>query len=218
MKIREYQLKELSEARKLQDELAKLHVPSPVLSWAYEIKDADGTIAEKGIGKSNSFTRNALNAMAYCVGLADYNICSSVSFADGVISRKNASTGEVGSPNIASSYFRNSNSNPIVYVGGDSTAESLDSYTIPATTLTVANNTTAVSAFNASSRKMITLMKRTYYNGTGSTVNIVESGISITGYTSAPLLMVRDVFTSISVAAGQTIEWTYATEVAYPNP
>jgi len=88
MRIREHQLDELARARALQDEAAKLHIPVPVLSYQYEIADADGSIEEKGVGKSNSYTRNALNMLAWNVGFCDHSI-NTGAFTDGSISIKN---------------------------------------------------------------------------------------------------------------------------------
>ena len=214
MKIIEYQLAELERARALQDEMAKLHIPSPVLSWQYEIKSKDGSIEEKGIGKSNSFTRNALNMMAYQVACCDYGIYSSTSSGDGICSL--VCSGGTKTP-IAYAY-RFTNKNGVVLLGTSSSAEGLDNITVPSSGLTLA--TTSIStSFNATTRKLITTLSRAGANNTGSTINIVEAGVAISeNYSNAQnLLMIRDVFDAIAVTAGHTLTWTYVTEVSYPN-
>ena len=85
MIIREFQLDKLEEARRLQQECLKLNLPSPpVLSWQYEI-EANDNIVEKGIGKANSYTRNALNSLAWNVGLVSNDVRLSL-FTDGILS------------------------------------------------------------------------------------------------------------------------------------
>jgi hypothetical protein len=61
-------------------------------------------------------------------------------------------------------------------------------------------------------------LTRNFFNGTAASVDITEAGISMLVGSSSWVLMVRDVFTPITVANGQTITWTYTTEVAFPNP
>jgi len=216
MKTREFQLDALARARELQNEAAKLHIPVPILSWGYEIKDESGNVIEKGTGKSNSYTRNALNSMAFYIGLADYNICAN-SFGDGILSRKTAD-GTVATAKQTYSYFRTGTSNPYLFVGTSTDAESLDSYVLPTSDLT-SNDTSVSSTFNSTSRRLITVISRMFINGTGATIDIVESGVGIQGYSSSYLILyIRDVFPAVSVAPGQTLTWTYVTEIAYPNP
>ena len=220
MITKEYQLAELAEARRLQGELAKLHIPSPVMSWKYEIKDASGEVTEKGIGKANSFTRNALNLLAANIGLCATNIVSTSSFADGTVNVKTT----------AGNIYRNSqnsgdaeyfcrygivyNYDAAVYIGTDATAESLDSYALPA----YACSTTATSGFNATTRVLTTTLVGTYLNDTGNALSITESGIRMHFDTSNYVLMVRDVFPPISLPDGATMTWTYTIDVSYPNP
>jgi hypothetical protein len=219
MITKEYQLAELAEARRLQGELAKLHIPSPVMSWKYEIKDASGEVTEKGIGKANSFTRNALNLLAANIGLCAANIVSTSSFADGTVNVKTtAGTMQSSGGTYTEFYFGryglNNNNNAEVYIGTDATAESLDSYALPA----YACSTTATSGFNATTRVLTTILVGTYTNDTGNALSITESGIRMRFDPSNYVLMVRDVFPPISLPDGATMTWTYAIDVSYPNP
>lgn len=216
MRIREYQLNELAEARKLQKRMAELHIPSPVMSWGYDIKNVNGEIVEKGIGKANSYTRNALNSLAYYVGLAAYAL-GGTSFGDGILSIKYPDASTNHTLNTNSQQVRYSSKNAIVEVGISGSAESLDSYVVPTSGLTSGTNA-VLSSFNAETRILTTIMSRPFVNNTASAIDIVESGMTIEDYNGSVNLMVRDVFAAISVGAGNTLTWTYTTEVAYPNP
>lgn len=55
-------------------------------------------------------------------------------------------------------------------------------------------------------------------NNTAALIDIVESGVIIAGYSNYKKLAIRDVFAARTIAPGQTLTWTYVTEVAYPNP
>lgn len=216
MIIKEHQLEELNEARRLQKRMSELHIPSPVMSWRYEIMDVSGEIIEKGIGKANSYTRNALNALAYYVGLCDYGICGT-SFGDGVLSTK-ASTGtNIYSLNSSLQESRAASKNPIAIVGISNDAESIDSYATPASGLTAGSNA-VTSSFNATSRILSTIISRSFVNNTGSAINVCEAGVILQSSSGFLNLFIRDVFDSISVAPGNSLNWTYTTEVAYPNP
>lgn len=213
MREKFYQMDELARARALQDEAAKLHIPVPVLSYQYEIKDINGNIEEKGIAKSNSYTRNALNAITWFAGLCSKGITSNAMFADSFVSVKNM-TGNVSS----AYYFRRETSvNPVVVLGIGTNAESLDDYLIPSSDLTDGARSVS-SVFNPTKRKMITTISRSFINNTGSSIGITESGVTLNLPSLGNALFIRDVFTAIPVGPGQTITWTYVTEVAYPNP
>lgn len=213
MRIREHQLDELARARALQDEAAKLHIPVPVLSYRYEITDTDGIIEEKGIGKSNSYTRNALNMLAWNGGFCDHSI-NTGHFADGSISIKQ-SDGDTSAANVPQ---RRGTYAPELALGTSAAAESLDSYALPSSALTgIASQISSV--FNSTTRKLITTISRTFKNNTESTINIVESGMFTQFvYSNIYALVIRDVFTAIPVEPGKTITWTYVTEVSYPEP
>jgi hypothetical protein len=213
MIIKEYGLKDLEKARKLQQELLSLHIPTPVMSWSYEIKDTK-EIIEKGIGKSNSYTRNALNMLAWNLGMCAYSNYSGSYFQDGLISVKGTNGTMLagnGARNINSGY------NPLLLIGTGTDVESLDSYNI--NSVLTAGTVGITSVFNDTTRILTTIITRGFTNQTGSSVNITEAGVTVTSLSSSyAILIIRDVFTPIAVANGQTIVWTYKTEVAYPNP
>lgn len=217
MKTREFQLDKLARAREIQDEAAALHIPVPVLSWQFEVRDKAGNLTEKGIGKSNSYTRNALNWILRTAGLCDIGIFYNVTiFGDGTATFKDSAgtiTGSYGD------YVRySSNANPTVIIGTSTASESLDSYALPTGSEFTASNTSTSTSFNTTTRKAITTLSNTFYNGTGSSVDITESGVYVKQYSATYILYIRDVFDAIAVPDGSTIIWTYVTEIAYPNP
>ncbi len=214
MREKFYQMDELARARQLQEEAAKLHIPVPVLSYQYEIIGADGVIQEKGIAKSNSYTRNALNSISWLAGLCSKSTYSNSIFSDGYVSGK-LTQASVMSPAY---FYRDPTIDPVVVLGKGTNAESLDDYSITLSNLT--NGATAVSSvFNSTTRKMITTISRSFINNTGSSIDITESGVTLkVGSSGYDTLFIRDVFSPIAIAPGKTITWTYVTEVSYPEP
>ena len=211
-----FQAKELARARELQKEAAALHIPVPVLSWRYEIKNKDGTTEEVGIGKSNSYTRNALNWILRTAGLCDVAWVTTSAFGDGFNSFKATDGTLYGISSLPARY--SASTNPRVTVGTSTSAESLDDYALPTKSGLTAGTTSVSSTFNATTRKAITTMTNSFYNGTGSAVNITESGVDVRHASSSYTLMIHDIFDAISIDAGKTITWTYLTEVSFPNP
>ena len=217
MRVKEYQLDELARARALADEAAKLHIPMPVLSWQYEIKDTDGNIYEKGISKSNSYTRNALNAIAWVTGLCSKDLATTTYFQDGYISGKIPSTGTIISPLYINR--KDATINPLVVLGVSTSAESLDDYKLNETTGLTYGLNSVNSVFNTTTRKLVTSISRTFYNGTAGDITINEAGVEMTNTPyQDEILYIRDVISPVTVGAGQSITWTYITEVSYPNP
>lgn len=214
MRVKEYQLNELTRARALQDEAAKLHIPVPVLSYQYEIADADGNIEEKGIGKSNSYTRNALNSIAWLAGLCDCAI-NDIYGDGGAQARRTGGTVEVPAHDAYKRY--NATTNPLVKLGTSTAEETLNSYLEPDSSLTAVSSGNVMSIFDEPTRKLVTTITRTFVNNTASTINITESGVTMQSV-SGTMLYIRDVFTAIPVEPGKTITWTYVTEVSYPEP
>lgn len=214
MRVKEYQMDELARARALQDEAAKLHIPVPVLSYQYEIADADGNIEEKGIGKSNSYTRNGLNSIAYFAGLSDVAIDAG-DYTDGTTMCKRPDGSTESAFNMIKRPY--SSTNFSISLGTSDDAESLDSYEIPSSGLTNVVSSRA-STFNTVSRKLITTHTASFKNNTASTINITESGVAMPLSYPHSLFYIRDVFTAIPVEPGKTITWTYVTEVSYPEP
>ena len=222
MEIREYQLDKLDEARALQQQCLNLHLPSPpVLHWEYKVSDGNGNIVSAGRGKANSYTRNALNILALNLGYPEASHISSSYFQDGYVSIKDVS-GTVYSN--ASKMCAISDGYAIV-LGYGSATESLDSYKLAIQiegymgwTIGAQSRTTA---FNSTSRKLITTLTRAFTNSTGGSVGVTEAGMYGQLYVNSSqyyAITVYDVFDAIAVADGATITWTYTTEIAYPTP
>jgi len=188
----------------------------PVLHWRYEIKEPNGNVVEIGHGKANSYTRNTLNILGSNLGLPEDSIFDSSHFSDGYISIKNTSGTVVTSSTIMSTHREY----VALYVGTGTATESLDSYSFVSPVSM--GSTIKVSTWDSVSRKLITSINNTYQNSSGSAVDIKESGITDRCYsgpsTYSTYLLIYDTFDAISVANGQTLSWTYSTEVAYPNP
>jgi hypothetical protein len=222
MRIREYQIDKIDEARRIQQECLRLHLPCPpVLHWGYAIKEQDGEVVEIGKGKANSYTRNALNILAYHLGLAAYT-AGGTTFGDGVLSYKLTSASIVTANNSPYPSYRRGSLNPTLVLSSNSDAESLDYYASKTTGAGTAGTNAVVTSFDTASRKLITTISRPYNNVSGSTVSVCSASIVLpffnADYGNSEVLLVRDVFDAIAVANGQTITWTYTTEVAYPNP
>lgn len=215
MKKREFEIDKLARARELQDEMAALHIPTPVMSWEFEVRDKYGNITEKGVGKSNSFTRNALNTLAYYVGLCATILNTKGSFGDGFLGHKNTAGTNLmfGSSTSSSSLGRFPGYNPALYVG-TGTTETLDDYALPGYDCVTSIGT----SFNATTRKLINVISGAYLNSTGSTLNITEAGVRTLVASGNYILSIHDIFDAVVLAPGNTIAWTYAIEIAYPNP
>lgn len=211
MKIREFQLEELSRSRSLQYEAAKLHCPMPVLSWQFEVKDRHNNVIEKGIGKANSFTRNALNMLTWFLGAAS-KVNNAGIFGDGILGIK-STDGVVVDFNSSYNQGRYPTSDVVVYVG-TGTSESLDDYNLPDYGCT----TSIGSSFNTTSRKLITVISGVWKNTTSASIDITDAGIRQAIASSGFCLTVHDVFSAITVPNNATIIWTYVSEVVYPNP
>ena len=222
MKTREFQLDKLARAREIQDEAAGLHIPMPVLSWQYEVKDKDGETIEKGTGKANSYTRNALNNLAWFVGFAPVDIMGNNNFVDGYISQKDTSGNIKGyvsngtsNVNVAIKTIGRYPVNDLVVRIGTGTTETLDDYAQP----DYACATSVGASFNSTTRKLITVFSGSWQNSTGASVDITEAGgTCLPYYSGEQVLMLHDVFAPVTVPNGGGMIWTYVTEVSYPNP
>lgn len=217
MEIKKYGMEELNRAREVQQECLDLHLPPPpVVWWEAKIIDVNGEVIEHIQAKANSYVRNAINILAVHVGMCSKSILATSNFGDGIVNVK-LPNGSIYA--LQAVICRRIDQDATVLIGMSNSAESLDSYVLPATTETWnATSSTAVSIFNTTSKKLITTLSRAFTNVSGSSKSIVESGIQMINNDGGQVLMVRDVFPSIAVANGQTITWTYTTEVAYPNP
>lgn len=226
MIIREYQKEELARARKLQQELGTLHVPCPILSWEYELRDVNGNIKEKGTGKANSYTRNGLNVMAWMCGSAASANQSAAAVGNGLVSLKmedgtiwNSTAPGQTYPLISS--LRRSNTDNGLILGTSNAEESLDDYLIVDAQGTFTSSVT-LSSFDSITNKLVTVLSRVYVNSTTETVNICEAGVRQNYSANRDtvfkwFLIVRDMFTPIPVGVGESLQWNYVFEVVYPQ-
>lgn len=220
MIVKEYGMDDLKRARELQNEMAGLHIPSPVLSWEYEIQKADGEIREKGIGKANSYVRNALNMLAWQIGFGSYSLCATSAFEDEQLNVK-ITSGVIKPMKDSHRIYDATRVSVVVGIGED--VESLDSFVLTNSGLT-GMGTTIISTFDGVTRKLTTIINGQFRNNTAGSIDITETGIiqdfreSVSPYNYYSILMVRDRITAVHVGVGELLTWTYKIEVAYPNP
>lgn len=217
MIINNFQSKELDEARKLQQKMCKLHIPCPVISWEYKIFDESGDVIEKGIGKSNSYTRNALNFAAWNWGCVP-KTGSGGTYSDGSMAIKNIESTVTAMTSATVNRTRDVAYDVDVELGTGTGAESIDNYTLTLPAFTK-QATFPVCTFDAGTRILKTVVTRIFTNATGSSIDVTESGIYQYSYAGSlkQFLLVRDLFSAITVANGQSIVWSYSFEMTYPS-
>lgn len=208
-------MEELERARQLQEEAAKLHLPSPpVASFKISRTDNTGNVVDLIHGKSNSYLRNAYNALTHILTFASNMAVNTAYFGDGALGYKGLSGNIVGSPPIA---FSNNQLAIELRLGTNGTPDTLDDTTLDE--VPVADwrgGLSRFSTFDDSSRRFITLITRNMYNISDTTYEIRESGIYVTP-SGGWYLMVRDTFPAITFAPGDNINFTYQLEVYYPS-
>lgn len=216
MKHVKFEIDVLEEARIIQKKCCDMHLPPPpILSWKYKILQKNKKIREIGEGKANSFTRNAINVLAFQVGSVSPGALSYNTFGDGVVNGKST----VGLTNTT--YLTRYNVPSLdaeVLIGTNNSPESLDNYNIPSVSALQYGTNSVASVFDPTNRKLITVLNRIFVAKTAA-VSIVEAGITMSPISGIIMLMVRDVLSQpIDLAIGESITWSYVTEVLYPNP
>lgn len=197
-------INELNEARALQQKCKELHLPiPPVVTWEAEIEGELHILS-----KSNSYVRNALNALAYNVGMSPYNAFVSNSFGNGILSFKNTS----GAISSIISRSATANGNAILFISGDSSAETLDSFQV--TPLISPVQAIAFSSIVFENNKLYTTISNQFINTGTSDLIVNSSGITLSA-TGGTYLFVRDVFSPITIPAGKTLSFKYTTEILY---
>lgn len=200
---------ELEKARRLQEEAAKLHLPSPpVASFRISRKANDGKIEDVIHAKSNSYVRNAYNFLTSVLTFATGIDISY--YGDGTLSFRTTAGNITSRPPVSSGTGALSID---LVLGTNGTPDTLDDSTltpIPAEDWTGSMDRTSV--FDNSSRRFITLITRNMYNTSGTTYEIKESGIVY----NVNMLMIRDTFPPVTFAPGDNITFTYQLEVYYP--
>lgn len=208
-------MEELERARQLQEEAAKLHLPSPpVASFKISRTDNSGNVVDLIHAKSNSYLRNAYNALTQDFTFAPNSATSSTYFGDGWISYKSQTGGIVTAFPIS---HTSSQTSIDVRLGTNGTPDTLDDTAIeelPSNSWTGTFN--RLSTFDPSTRRFITFITRYMHNTSGSTFELRESGIYLTA-SSGWYLMIRDTFPAVTFAPGDAITFTYQLEVYYPS-
>lgn len=237
MKITKYRMEQLDEARQLQKECIKNHLPCPPVAWwQAKILDSNGKIEEQIESKCNSYVRNGLNLIAMASMPIPNTTTNNSDWGNGIISIKQPNNNMCPSFLIHGRYFRigiaahsnNQSTNFILNLGTGSNAESLDSYELgtPLTSSGWTRNLTIVATyFDSATNKLISSLYRTMTNTTGESVNLTESGIYapiniINGSmdTTTNILFVRDVFQApITLDNNKSITFTYNFELLYPQ-
>lgn len=218
MIVKKYQIEELKEARELQRKCVDLHLPSPpVLHWKYSIQN-DDKIIEEGIGKANSYTRNALNMLAYFVGMASTSLVTT-SYGDGSLALKSLS-GTIGT-SLASARY--SSSEPGIMLGTGAEGYGLDVYNIIPIETWSSSNMVSGGVFDNNSRKLILTHSKTFSNTTENNIEITDAVLAVRSTTAwnanSTRIVIHDTLPSpIILEPGQSINWNYIIEVAYPNP
>lgn len=222
MKITKLRNKELNDARKLQKKAVGLHLPCPPVAWfEATILDEAGEVEEIIQCKSNSYTRNGLNLIAY-YGIYPQGVYSSTIFGNGVVSFKN--TGG-GFPTAVNGVGLVSSCPMTLKLGLGTGAETIDSYLDPTSPVTT-TSTNKATTYDTPTNTLRTVISVTYSNVSGSTVTLTESTLQINsmspvGATSGTLsnvLVVRDLFdTPIAVETGKSLVFNYNFEIVFPQ-
>lgn len=236
MKHTYYDSENLAQARALHDEAIRLHLaPPPIVTWEAKIFDPSGEQVEEILAKSNSYTRNALNAIAcQATWVARYwfngtNLIGP-GFEDGKIGGKNIDgTVNANDPGsfqqyYAATYVLTGETYFSFRAGYSDSAESIDSYVLGSefgsgsgiNQLTLGTSARA-SVWDNTNKKFVTTYSRQFTNAYGSSQTIREIGLFMSamyGTGSQTLnLVLRDVLASpITLTSGQSVILSYQLE------
>lgn len=220
MKIRRYRMEQLEEARRLQKECLKQHMPCPPVAWwRGQIIDENGKVKEVIESKCNSYTRNGLNLIASHALYLNPNIRSNTVFGDGVISYKDVS-----------GVMRNSlfwqgvniayNISPTIVLGTGVGPENVDVINLTVWDTEIGMISTN---FDAVSRKLQNSIGASFLNDSPDSVEITESGILVgllnvgASGGASDFLVVRDLFEEpITIPMGKVFVFNYNFELFYP--
>lgn len=207
-------MEELERARQLQEEAAKLHLPSPpVASFKISRRERNGEERELIHAKSNSYLRNAYNALTHDFTFASSAVISTSYFGDGVLSYESDTGSRVQVP---PRNYSNLELQISLRLGTNGTPDTLDDTTleeIPTNHWT--GSLSRYSTFDESSRRFITLITLKMTNTSTITYELRESGIY--ALASGRFLLIRDTFPAVTFAPGDNITFTYQLEVYYPS-
>jgi hypothetical protein len=223
MKITKYRMDQLEEARIIQKDCIKHHLPCPPVAWwRAEILDENGKVEEQIDSKCNSYTRNGLNLIAQHSMYLTSSIASSGYFGDGTLSYKNIEGVVIGLAGIGYS------DGTTIIFGNGLAPEHLNAHILSndITSSFSSSSTQTTTTFDSTTRKLQTSIQRTLTNNTEQPITLTEAGIrvkvqilgggSLTANRST--LVVRDVFeVPIEIPAGKSLAFTYNFELLYPE-
>ena len=221
MKITKYRMDQLEEARKIQKDCLKQHLPCPPVAWwRAEILDENGKVEEQIDSKCNSYTRNGLNLIAQHSMYLTSAIVSSNYFGDGTLSYKNIEAYVIGS---RVGYLDNTE----LVVGNGLDPEHLNAHILSndITSSFSSSSTQTTTTFDSTTRKLQTAIQRTLTNNTEQPITLTEAGIRVGIQSMAGsltpnknVLVVRDLFeVPIGIPAGKSLAFTYNFELLYPE-
>ena len=235
MQIIRHDMDKLAQARELQTRAKDLHLaPPPIVTWGAKIYEPNGEQIEEILAKSNSYTRNALNAIA-CQGTWVRRATTAESgvigggFADGQLGSKDVSASVSNAP---ANYYENSSTASqgsgetyfSFLAGYSDAAESIDSYVLGSefgdgsgANQLNKGTSTRTSVWDSANHKFVTTFSRQFTNGYGSSQIIKEIGLRLIGFygasTGKSCLVLRDVLASpITLTSGQTVILYYQLE------
>ena len=220
MKITKYRMDQLEEARKIQKDCIKQHLPCPPVAWwRAEILDENGKVEEQIDSKCNSYTRNGLNLIAQNSMYLTSAIVSSDYFGDGTLSYKNVIGNLIGLDRLGYS------DSTILVVGTGLDPEHLNAHILSndITSSFSSSSTYTTTTFDSITRKLQTSIQRILTSP--ESVTLTEAGIRVGinrmgGNITANrnILVVRDLFeVPIEIPAGKTFTFTYNFELLYPE-
>lgn len=218
MKITKYRMDQLDEAREVQKNCIKQHLPCPPVAWwQARIIDSNGKVQELIESKCNSYTRNGLNLIAGVSMYTNTSVHSGTVFGDGVISFKHENDSIKGLSGTYS-WTRQIDTTEIL-LGTNNEAYSVDYVKITQSSMSKGPMLCAPS-FDSVSRKFTNSITRTHSNTSGSDVIVREAGVYQTIWNGSDyhgVIVVRDVLESpITVPNGKSISFTYNFELLYP--
>lgn len=224
MKITKYRMEQLEEARKIQKDCLKHHLPCPPVAWwRAQILSGDGKIEEQIESKCNSYTRNGLNLIAqHSMYITQPYRPGYTTFGDGVISFRYSN--QSGGPGTGICGYVDGNT--LITIGNGSAPENLNAVQLSnnITASTEPSSATFSTTFDAETRKLHTAIQRFFKNNTESPISVTETGVEIrlgavsSSASLSNVLVVRDVLENpIEIPASKTLLFTYNFELLYPE-
>lgn len=222
--------KEIDTMKRIDEDCKRLHIMPPPKSFlTIEVKSEE-KIKEKITTLSKSWTRNAYNQLTQqLLGLHanDYGVADYV--AGGLYQKytSGSTTADDYTTLLQSSNPWSGVANNSTYglvVGTGNTAETFNDYVLASQCVhgTGTNQFThgagnILGSWNGTTKKWTATMTRGFFNQSGATISVAETGIYVYKAASQILLYNRDVLSpAVDVANGDTITVTYTIETTFP--